>query len=175
VKSIEKNLLQYLNLAFDQRESHLAMHPETAVISLTQRQPINAEQRVQSTLILSAEERQRSRYRCQTNTGEELLLSLPRGIILADGDLLTTDSEDWWARVKAKAESVLVVQAHQPLDLLRAAYHLGNRHVPLELTLQTLKLSADPVLREMLEHLGLTVREGLEPFTPEVGAYGHHH
>lgn len=151
------------------------MHQETVIIPLTQRQPANAEQGVQSTLILSAEERQRSRYLCQATSGEELLLSLPRGTILAEGDLLTTTLEDWWVRVQAKAEPVLLVQANNPLDLLRAAYHLGNRHVPLELTLQTLKLSPDPVLREMLEHLGLTVCEGLEPFSPELGAYGHHH
>jgi urease accessory protein len=151
------------------------MHPETVVISLTQRYPANAEQKVQSTLVLSAEERQRSRYLCQTASGEDLLLSLPRGTILAEGDLLTTDLKDWWVRIQAKAEPVLIVQASNPLDLLRAAYHLGNRHIPLELKLQTLKLSTDPVLREMLEHLGLVVYEGLEPFSPEVGAYGHHH
>jgi urease accessory protein len=151
------------------------MHQETAVITLTQRQPASAEQRVQSTLILSAEERQRSRYLCQSMTGEALLLSLPRGTVLADGDLLTTDLQDWWVRIQAKAEPVLLVQANHSLDLMRAAYHLGNRHIPLELNLQTLKLSADPVLREMLEHLGLTVSEVLEPFHPEAGAYGHHH
>jgi urease accessory protein len=151
------------------------MHQQTAVITLTQRQPASAEQMVQSTLILSAEERQRSRYLCQSSTGEAFLLSLPRGTVLTDDDLLTTDLKDWWVRVQARAEPVLIVQANHPLDLLRAAYHLGNRHVPLELTPQTLKLSTDPVLREMLAHLGLTVREGLEPFSPEVGAYGHHH
>ncbi len=151
------------------------MHQETAVIILTQQQPAGAEQMVQSTLVLSAEERQRSRYLCQSSTGETLLLSLPRGTVLADGDCLITDLGDWRVRVRAKAEPVLIVQASYPLDLMRAAYHLGNRHVPLELTSHTLKLSADPVLREMLEHLGLTVSEGLEPFSPEAGAYGHHH
>jgi urease accessory protein len=151
------------------------MHQETVIIPLTQRYPASAEQAVQSALILNAEERQRSRYQCQASTGETLLLSLPRGTVLADGDLLTTDLKDWWVRVRAKSEPVLVVQANNPLDLLRAAYHLGNRHVPLQITLQTLKLSADPVLREMLEHLGLSVSEGLEPFSPEAGAYGHHH
>lgn len=151
------------------------MHQETAVITLTQRRRAGAEQKVQSTLILSAEERQRSRYLCQSSTGEVLLLSLPRGTVLADGDCLTTALGDYWVRIQAKAEPVLLVQASNSLNLMRAAYHLGNRHVPLELTPQTLKLSADPVLREMLEHLGLTVREGLEPFNPEAGAYGHSH
>jgi urease accessory protein len=147
------------------------MHQETAVITLTQRRLADAEQMVQSTLILSAEERQRSRYLCQSSTGEAVLLSLPRGTVLVDGDCLTTELGDCWVRVQAKAEPVLLVQANHSLDLMRAAYHLGNRHVPLELTPQTLKLSADPVLREMLEHLGLSVSEGLEPFNPEAGAY----
>jgi urease accessory protein len=151
------------------------MHQDTVVITLTQRRPASAAQIVQSTLILSAEERQRSRYRCQASTGAELLLSLPRGTVLTDGDLLTTDLKDWWVRVEAKAEPVLLVQANNPLDLLRAAYHLGNRHVPLQIMPQTIKLSTDPVLREMLEHLGLYVSEGIEPFSPEAGAYGHHH
>lgn len=146
-----------------------------AIITLTERSPANAQQPVQAVLALSAEDRQRSRYRCQTTTGEELLLNLPRGTVLREGDLLTTPDQNWWVRVQAKPEPIFIVSAQQPLDLLRAAYHLGNRHVPLELTLQTLKLSADPVLGEMLKHLGVEVSESLAPFSPEVGAYGHHH
>ena len=106
-------------------------------------------------------------------TGETLLLALPRGTILSAGDLLTTEIQDWWVRVEAEAEPVLIVQAERPLDLLRAAYHLGNRHVPLELSLQGVKLATDPVLQEMLIRQGLTVVEGLEPFSPEPGAYSH--
>lgn len=145
----------------------------TPVISLTQLHPANAEQSVTATLVLCAEERQRSRYRCQASTGEELLLCLPRGTVLTEGNLLTTDTQDWWVRVQVKAEPVLVVTAKTPLDLLRAAYHLGNRHVPLEITLNTLKLAADPVLHEMLLRQHLTVTESIEPFGPEPGAYQH--
>lgn len=65
------------------------------------------------------------------------------------------------------------VTADRPLALLKAAYHLGNRHVPLEVTAQVLKLTPDPVLREMLAHLeGVRVVEAVEPFYPELGAYG---
>jgi urease accessory protein len=151
------------------------MSQETTIVTLTQRQAINAAQIVQSTVVLSAEERMRSRYRCQTQDGTELLLSLPRGTVLYEGDLLTTETSDWWVRVQAKAEPVLKVEARSPLDLLRATYHLGNRHVPLEVTATTLKLSPDPVLKEMLEHLGATVTEAVEPFYPEMGAYHHAH
>jgi urease accessory protein len=142
-------------------------------IVLTQRHTPNLEQRVQVTLALTAEDRSKSRYRCQATTGEVLLLALPRGTVLSAGDLLTTDAQDWWCRIEAESEPVLIVQAERPLDLLRAAYHLGNRHVPLELSFQGLKLLADPVLKEMLIHQGLKVREGLESFSPEPGAYVH--
>jgi urease accessory protein len=151
------------------------MSQEAIIVTLTQRQALNATQIVQSTVALSAEERMRSRYRCQTQDGIELLLSLPRGTVLHGGDLLTTETSDWWVRVQAKAEPVLKVEANNPLDLLRATYHLGNRHVPLEVTATTLKLSPDPVLKEMLEHLGATVIEAVEPFYPEMGAYHHAH
>lgn len=147
------------------------MSQEIAVIALTQRQLHPSEQSVQGVVALSAEERLRSRYRCQTEDGIELLLSLPRGTVLQEGDLLTTTASDWRVRVRAKAEPVLRVETQSPLDLLRMAYHLGNRHVALEITPTVLKLSPDPVLREMLEHLGATVSEAMEPFYPEAGAY----
>jgi urease accessory protein len=75
----------------------------------------------------------------------------------------------------AKPEPVLTATAQNPLDLLRAAYHLGNRHIPLEIAATHLRLSPDPVLKSMLEHLGMEVREEISPFYPEMGAYGHHH
>jgi urease accessory protein len=145
-----------------------------ALVTLTQHQRTHSAQVVQGVVVLSAEERLRSRYRCHTQDGTELLLSLPRGTVLHEGDLLTTETSDWWVRVQAKAEPVLKVEANSPFDLLRATYHLGNRHVPLEVTAMALKLSPDPVLREMLEHLGATVTEAVEPFYPEMGAYHVH-
>jgi urease accessory protein len=151
------------------------MSQGTALVTLTQHQRTNPTQMVQGVVVLSAEERLRSRYRCQTQDGTELLLSLPRGTVLHEGDLLTTETLDWCVQVQAKAEPVLKVEAHSPLDLLRATYHLGNRHVPLEVTSTTLKLSPDPVLKDMLEHLGATVTEAIEPFYPEMGAYHHAH
>jgi len=151
------------------------MNQETAIATLTQRKPANPEQAVQDILVLSAEERQRSRFRGQTESGVMVLLNLPRGLVLGEGDLLTNEAEDWWVRVQAKAETVLKVEAQNALDLTRAAYHLGNRHVPLEVGTHALKLSPDSVLQDMLVHLGLTVTEVLEPFHPETGAYGHPH
>jgi urease accessory protein len=151
------------------------MTQDAAIATLTQRHPGNLQQSVQGVLVLSAEERRRSRYFCQTDLGDAVLLNLSRGMVLANGDLLSNEALDWWVRVQAKAEPVLRVEAPTPLGLLRAAYHLGNRHVPLELTPQDLKLAPDPVLQDMLEHLGMTVTEVLDTFHPEVGAYSHHH
>ena len=124
-------------------------------------------------LKLTAEERTKSRQCLERSEGESLFLRLPRGTVLHDGDLLQSETEDMVVRIVAKAEPVMTVTAKQPLDLLKAAYHLGNRHVPLEITRSHLRLAPDSVLSSMLVQLGLDVREELCPFFPESGAYGH--
>ncbi len=154
------------------------------MLTLTQRIPANPEAVVSYTLTLTAEERTRSRHYFPikagvteagaTETGEGVYLNLPRGTVLFHGDLLQAESGDL-VRVLAKPEPVLTVTASTTLDLLRAAYHLGNRHVPLEVTAGYLRLSPDSVLQSMLEHLGATVLPGLHPFQPEAGAYGQGH
>ena len=143
------------------------------MIALTQRQPPNAAIAVNLTLALTAEERTRSRYRIETQD-ETIFLRLPRGTVLHDGDLLQSEDASIVVRVVAKPEPVLVVTAN-PVLLLKAAYHLGNRHVPVEVTQDYLRLSPDPVLRAMLEQLGVQVLEAVLPFQPEIGAYGHNH
>ncbi|WP_299414568.1 urease accessory protein UreE [Acaryochloris sp. IP29b_bin.148] len=125
------------------------------------------------TLALTAEERTRSRHKFQTAEGQTVFLQLSRGTILYNGDLLKSES-DTVLRIIARSEPVLTVQAATSLDLLRGAYHLGNRHVPLEITPTCLRLTPDPVLQKMLEQLGLDVTEDMHPFQPEAGAYGHH-
>jgi urease accessory protein len=165
-----------MSWVYNVTESHRSdMSSDIAVISLTQRQTAQPDQDIQQLLALTAADRQRSRFPCHTEQGVAVLLNLPRGTVLRDGDLLTTEADDWWVRVVAKAEPVLRVTAPTPLKLLQAAYHLGNRHVPLEITPEALKLSADPVLQDMLEHLGLQVTPAQEPFHPETGAYSHSH
>ncbi len=125
-------------------------------------------------LPLRASDRHRSRHHCQTTTGLSVILCLPRGTILQDGDWLRGERGEW-AQVVAEPEPVLTVTADQPQGLLRAAYHLGNRHVPLEATATYLRLRPDPVLQTMLEQLGVTVIEEICPFRPEAGAYHHPH
>lgn len=126
-------------------------------------------------LSLTAEERMRSRFPFTTDDGTDIYLQLPRGTVLQDGDWLEAEVHDSLLQIQAKPEPVLVVQAKQPLDLLRAAYHLGNRHVALEITPTCLQLAPDPVLEEMLRQLQLNVALENHPFQPEVGAYRHTH
>ena len=144
------------------------------MLVLTKRLPSNQNTVVKLTLPLSSQERTRSRYRWETAEGEIVHLRLPRGTVLRDRDLLTTDMGENFVLIIAKPEPVMTVVGQTALDLLKAAYHLGNRHVPLELTPTYLRLSSDPVLRTMLEQLGLQIIEEIAPFQPEIGAYSHH-
>jgi urease accessory protein len=125
-------------------------------------------------LSLTAEDRQRSRHPVSSDRGDELYLNLPRGTTLRDGDWLEAETGEL-AQIQAKPEPVFTITAARPLDLLKAAYHLGNRHVPLEITDTYLRLSPDSVLKDLLEHRGLIVTEEIVPFQPETGAYGHSH
>ncbi|MBR8830080.1 MAG: Urease accessory protein UreE [Chroococcopsis gigantea SAG 12.99] len=124
------------------------------------------------TLHLTAEERTRSRYCFQSPTYQPLSLQLPRGTILQDGDFLQTESAEL-IQIKAKPEPVITITAGDPLLLLKAAYHLGNRHVTLEIHPHYLRLTPEPILETMLEKFGVTISREIAPFSPEVGAYHH--
>jgi len=143
------------------------------MLTFTQRQPPNIPTTVNITLSLTAEERTRSRYKFILADGQEILLRLPRGTILNDGDILIDENHSIYMKIIAKPEPVLTAYAEIPL-LLRAAYHLGNRHVPVEITSTYLRLSPDAVLAAMLIQLGLEIQEEFVPFQPELGAYGNH-
>ncbi len=127
------------------------------------------------TLSLKAEARSRPRQHLKLDSGEPCYLRLPRGTILQQGDYLQAENGDQIARIIAKAEAVMTVKAHHFEQLLQAAYHLGNRHVPIEITTDYLRFSPDPVLEKMLLQMGLKVVEETAPFFPEMGAYSHHH
>ncbi len=128
----------------------------------------------QDQLRLPFERRQKSRLRVRLVSGEEVALMLPRGDILRGGDLLkATDGRV--IEVVAEPEQVLHVECATPVELTRAAYHLGNRHVPVQVGDGFLRLAADHVLAGMLRGLGATLREMEAPFEPEAGAYGGGH
>jgi len=148
------------------------MHIVTQRLSTQAKQLVNPKSLL--TLALVAEDRTRSRHRFMTLEGEEINLQLQRGTVLKEGDILADENNQAIAVVIAKPEPVLTVTAAHPLDFLRAAYHLGNRHISLEITESYLRLSPDSVLEDMVLQLGLTVIKETQPFQPESGAYHHH-
>ncbi len=141
--------------------------------------PASAQRRLQ--LLLSAEQRTSMRGHRLSSCGLDLLLQLPRGDALQPGEWLLSADAAVAVQVIAAPEQLLRVSAPAPLALLQAAYHLGNRHVALELHADHLLLQHDSVLRDLLLHRGLQVGEVEAPFRPEAGAYaiseahGHHH
>ena len=126
------------------------------------------------TLTLPFALRQKSRLLVRLDDGEEAGLFLPRGTVLADGDRLLAD-DGRIVRVLAAREDVYEVRPTAECSLVQAAYHLGNRHVRVEISGGFLRLERDPVLRDMLEQLGAIVDETRATFHPEPGAYGGGH
>lgn len=130
------------------------------------------------TVELDWDVRQKSRFDAIDSLGRRMGVFLPRGTVVRGGDVLVTE-EGGFVRVQAAPQNVLVVRhcpSHgQPFDLLRAAYHLGNRHVQLELQPDHLKLEPDHVLADMLRQMHLIVTEETTSFEPESGAYGGGH
>lgn len=136
------------------------------------------------TLELDWDTRSKSRFSATDSSGREIGVVLPRGTALRGGDVLVAEDGSL-LRVIAAAQPVLQVrhcaEHGSPFDLLRAAYHLGNRHVPLELQPALLQFEPDPVLADMLRRQHLIVTEANATFEPEGGAYGegsghgHHH
>jgi len=118
--------------------------------------------------------RQKSRLRVTTQAGKEAGLFLDRGVILRGGDLLRS-TDGLVLQIIAAQEPVYDVVAETPQALMCAAYHLGNRHVPLQVGDGWLRLEQDHVLKEMLVGLGMKITERNAPFEPEAGAYGGGH
>jgi urease accessory protein len=128
-------------------------------------------------LLLNFEARSKSRLHCYSTDGEEIGLFLERGQpALQDGECLRA-KDGRVVRVRARPEQLLHVTCSSAFELTRAAYHLGNRHVALQLGDGWLRLPDDYVLKAMLEQLGATVSLIEAPYQPEQGAYGggHHH
>ncbi len=126
------------------------------------------------TLALPLENRRKGRQRAQLSDGRELALLLPPGTVLRHGDRLRA-TDGTVIAVEAAPEPVLQVTADDATALTRAAYHLGNRHIPVQVGPGFLRLAPDAVLEGMLTGLGVSVERREEPFEPEEGAYGGGH
>jgi urease accessory protein len=137
---------------------------------------------VSDKLVLPFEHRQKSRLRVHLDSGADAAVMLERGGVLRGGDRLRAQDGRVVA-VEAAPENIMRVTAADARQLAQAAYHLGNRHVPLQVGDGWLLLEYDHVLEHMLEHLGVKVTREVGPFEPEAGAYGqgqshdhgHHH
>ncbi len=130
-----------------------------------------------ATVELDWDVRQKSRFDATDSTGRAIGVFLPRGTLVRGGDVLVLEDGSL-VRVQAAPQEVLRITAcaqhGSPFDLTRAAYHLGNRHVPIELKPDHLKIEPDHVLADMLRAMHMTVVTVQEAFEPEGGAYGSH-
>jgi urease accessory protein len=124
-------------------------------------------------LTLDFEARHRRRIRLTTDQGEDVLLNLPKAVAMADGDGLQLEDRRW-LEIRAAAELVLEVRHRDPNQLIRLAWHLGNRHLPTEFGDQALRIRPDHVIEEMLHGFGADLVKVEAPFQPEGGAYGNH-
>ncbi len=128
-----------------------------------------------ATVTLEHSDRQKSRGLLRLEDGTEAALLLERGAGgLQPGDKLQAD-DGTVVLVQAALEALSIVSAANPLDLARAAYHLGNRHITVQISAARLAYQHDHVLDDMLRELGFQVAFSSEPFEPESGAYGHGH
>ena len=127
-------------------------------------------------VLIDYDRRFRRRIVLTALSGAEVLIDLPVAVRLRDGDGLLVDGGV--VRVCAQAEELMEIHAHEDGDLVRIAWHLGNRHLPVQLLGEYIRIRADHVIGEMVEGIGGHVETIRAPFDPEAGAYsggGHHH
>ncbi|MEL7538319.1 MAG: urease accessory protein UreE [Pseudomonadota bacterium] len=146
----------------------VAAEPITLTERTTSREAIDS-------VALPFEARQKTRQRVSLSSGRDGFVKLSRGAVLRGGDCITNE-DGYVVRIDAAIEAISRVRSREPAELARAAYHLGNRHVWVEVGRDALSYLRDHVLDEMLEQLGFAVEHDDAPFEPEAGAYdGHGH
>ncbi|HXH12786.1 MAG TPA: urease accessory protein UreE [Alphaproteobacteria bacterium] len=124
-------------------------------------------------VVLTWEQRQKSRQRLMTAQGREIALALPTGTRLQAGDLLPTP--EGWIEVASAPEDILLIRPRHPQEAAFIAYHIGNRHLPMEIEAQGLKTLYEPVLEAYLRQQGILVERVQMSFTPLGAASGHRH
>ena len=130
--------------------------------------------KAEAKLVLPFESRQKARLKANLDDGTEVCLFLPRGDVLRNGDLLK-GANGIIVEIVAAAEKVSTASATNELQHACACYHLGNRHIPVQIGSNWVRYSQDHVLDEMVAGLGLQIKHELSPFEPESGAYSHQH
>ena len=132
------------------------------------------QEKAAGSLTLDFDERHRRRFRLTADQGDDILLDLPEAIAIADGDGLQLE-DGRWLKVLAAAEELVEIRHENPAQMIRLAWHLGNRHLPTEIRHHVLLIRPDHVIEDMLRGFGADLTKVQAAFQPEGGAYGHGH
>ena len=124
-------------------------------------------------LTLSSDERRILRGKRLTDCDQEIILQLPREGILNDGDILTTNESNFYIEIIAKTENLLEIRSNSKIELTKTAYHLGNRHVEVEIEEDILVTKNDYVIENMLQNFNVDIVYTQKKFFPERGAHSH--
>ena len=124
-------------------------------------------------LTLSSDERRILRGKRLTDCDKEIILQLPRKGKLNDGDILLTNESNFYVEIIAKTEDLIAISSNSQIELIKAAYHLGNRHVEVEIEEGILLTKSDYVIKNMLNNFNVDVLNTQRKFSPETGAHSH--
>jgi len=124
-------------------------------------------------LTLSSDERRILRGKRITDCDQEIILQLPREGKLNDGDILTTNKSNFYIEIIAKKEDLIEISSNSKIDLIKTAYHLGNRHVEVEIEEGILLTKSDYVIKNMVLNFKVDVKNTKKKFFPERGAHSH--
>ena len=124
-------------------------------------------------LTLSSEERRILRGKRLTDCNQEIILQLPRKGNLNDGDILSTNESNFYVEIIAKKEDLIEISSNSKIELIKTAYHLGNRHVEVEIEEDTLLTKDDYVIENMLKNFNVDIVNTHKKFFPEKGAHSH--
>ena len=124
-------------------------------------------------LTLSSDERRILRGKRLTDCDQEVILELPRDGKLNDGDILLTNKLNFYIEIIAKKESLIEINSNSKIELIKTAYHLGNRHVEVEIKEEILLTKSDYVIENMLKKFNVDIVNTKKKFFPERGAHSH--
>ena len=124
-------------------------------------------------LTLSSDERRILRGKRLTDCNQEIILQLPREGTLNDGDILSTNESNFYIEIIAKTEDLIEIRSNSKVELVKTAYHLGNRHVELEIEEDILLTKSDYVIEKLLLNFKVDVKNTKTKFFPERGAHNH--
>ena len=124
-------------------------------------------------LTLSSDERRSLRGKRLTDCDQEIILQLPREGKLNDGDILSTNESDFYVEIIAKTEDLIEISSNSRIELIKTAYHLGNRHVEVEIEEDILLTKSDYVIENMLKNFNVDIVNTKKKFFPERGAHSH--